>query len=75
MQIKKSVVKFNFYIINFLPEKTNSDYYNEIQSEKIKFDFKYVSYLYNYIWYGEFELDTDTFDKAKESFIKMIQSI
>ncbi len=61
--------------INFIPEKTNSDYYNEIQSEKIKFDFKYVSYLYNYIWYGEFELDTDTFDKAKESFIKMIQSI
>lgn len=62
-------------IINFIPEKTNSDYYNEIQSEKIKTDFKYVSYLYNYIWYGEFELDDETFDKAKVSFVKMIQSI
>ncbi len=61
--------------INFIPEKTNSDYYNEIQSEKIKTDFKYVSYLYNYIWYGEFELDTVTFEKAQESFVKMIQSI
>ncbi len=61
--------------INFIPEKTNSDYYNEIQSQKTKSDFKYVSYLYNYIWYGEFELENETFEKAKDSFVKMIQTI
>ena len=61
--------------IEFIPEKTNSDYYNEIASEKTKSDFRYVSYLYNNIWYGEFELDAIGFEKATDSFQKMIQSI
>lgn len=56
-------------------EKTNSDYLNEIKNEQLKADFAYLSYLYNYIWYGEFELDVNTFDKAKTAFEKTIQSI
>ena len=56
-------------------EKTNSDYLNEIKNEQLKADFAYLSYLYNYIWYGEFELDFNTFDKAKTAFEKTIQSI
>jgi hypothetical protein len=56
-------------------EKTNSDYLNEIKNEQLKADFAYLSYLYNYIWYGEFELDVNTFEKAKTAFEKTIQSI
>ena len=61
--------------IDFNPEKTNSDYYNELKIEKMRDDFKYVSYLYNNIWYGEFEIFSETFEKAQESFKKMLQSI
>ena len=62
-------------IIEWDVEKTNSDYLYEIKSEQFKKDFAYLSYLYNYIWYGEFELDETTFEKAKKAFEKSIQSV
>lgn len=62
-------------IIEWDAEKTNSDYLYEIKNESFKNDFAYLSYLYNYIWYGEFELDEATFEKATKAFEKSIQSI
>ncbi|MFY0482897.1 DUF4129 domain-containing protein [Flavobacterium sp. PLA-1-15] len=62
-------------IIEWDAEKTNSDYLYEIKSENFKNDFAYLSYLYNYIWYGEFELDEATFEKSRKAFEKSIQSI
>lgn len=62
-------------IIEWDPEKTNSDYLYEIKSENFKKDFAYLSYLYNYIWYGEFEIDEVAFEKAKKAFEKSIQSV
>lgn len=56
-------------------EKTNTDYLYEIKNEAHKENFAYLSYLYNYIWYGEFELDQTTFDKAKTAFEKTIRSL
>lgn len=56
-------------------EKTNSDYYYEIKSESIKNQFSYASYLYNYIWYGEFNVDQIQFGKAKDAFSKFINTI
>lgn len=54
-------------------EKTNSDYAHEIKDSQLKKEFVYLSYLYDYIWYGEFEVDKLTYDKAKASFNKTIQ--
>ena len=71
--VLKQLSEKNVVIIH--PEKTNSDYYNEIENLKIKADFKYVSYLYNYIWYGEFDLTTSVYETAKDTFIKILQSI
>ena len=62
-------------IIEWDAEKTNSDYLNEIQNPTQKDNFAYLSYLYNYIWYGEFELDENTFDRAIATFEKTIQTI
>lgn len=62
-------------IIEWDVEKTNSDYLYEIKDDNFKSKFEYVSYLYNYIWYGEFELDEQTFEKAKLAFEKIIKSI
>ena len=55
-------------------EKTNSDYAHEIKDSQLKKDFEYLSYLYDYIWYGEFEVDQPTYDKAKAAFNKTIKS-
>ena len=62
-------------IIEWHTEKTNSDYLYEIQSTDLRTDFQYLSYLYNYIWYGEFEMNEETFSNAKNSFEKTLKSI
>lgn len=55
-------------------EKTNSDYLYELQNPKHKEDFTYLSYLYNYIWYGEFEIDESSFIKAQNRFKNAIKT-
>lgn len=62
-------------IINYDVEKTNSDYYYEISNLDLRKQYSYTSYLYNYIWYGEFEIDQDQFDKAKNAFAQFLKSI
>lgn len=62
-------------IIDWNPEKTNSDYLYEIKSNTLKTDFSYISYLYNYIWYGEFEMDQASFESAKHTMEKTLQSL
>jgi len=66
--LKKKVIEWDI-------EKTNSDYLYEIKNEKLRNDFAYLSYLYNYIWYGEFELEEETFTKAIQSFEKTSKTL
>lgn len=62
-------------IIDWHAEKTNSDYLYEIQSNDLRTDFQYLSYLYNYIWYGEFEMTDATFLHAKNAFERTLKSL
>lgn len=62
-------------LINYDVEKTNSDYKQEIENQQLKDEFNYTSYLYNYIWYGEFDVNDEQFNKAKQAFVKFINSI
>lgn len=62
-------------IIDWNPEKTNSDYQYEIVSPEFKKEFQYASYLYNYIWYGEFEISASNFDSIKKTFETTLQSL
>ncbi len=62
-------------MIEWNPEKTNSDYLYEIKNESLKNDFSYLSYLYNYIWYGEFEITATSFKEIEKSFETTLQSI
>lgn len=54
--------------IEWYAQKTNSDYYNEIKDESLKQRFSYLSYLYNYIWYGEFKINDAEYRRAKTEF-------
>ena len=62
-------------IIEWDVEKTNSDYSYEIKSVELKANFEYLSYLYNYMWYGEFDLTLEDFEKAKKAFDTTLNSI
>jgi hypothetical protein len=56
-------------------EKTNSDYLYELKNQSDKEQFEYLSYLYNYIWYGEFDIDEESFERAKIAFEKAIKTV
>jgi hypothetical protein len=56
-------------------EKTNSDYLHEIKDPNFKNTFRQLSYLYNYIWYGEFEIDQTAFDKTIKSFNQTLNTL
>lgn len=60
-------------LINWLPDKTNSEYLNEITDQVLRNQFSYLSYLYEYVWYGEFTLENDDYLKAKSAFENLLQ--
>lgn len=62
-------------IIEWHYEKTNSDYYREIESISLKESFKIASYLYDNIWYGEFALDKVGFENARKDFERLNQHL
>ena len=65
----KALRELSLYnIIEWHYDKTNSDYFNEIENEGLKQDFKQISYLYDYIWYGEFAIDDISFNLAQQDF-------
>lgn len=61
-------------IIQWNPDKTNIDYLAEIQDPSLQEQFKYLSYLYNYIWYGEFSINDSEYRNARETFLRHIKT-
>ena len=62
-------------IISWESEKTNLDYIKEIDDGILNSDFKNVTKIYNYIWYGEFSIDELKFEKLKNTFETLNKSI
>lgn len=61
-------------LIEWHADKTNTDYLYEIHSKSVRDEFSYLSYLYNYIWYGEFEMDENSFLNAQNRFKNALKS-
>lgn len=62
-------------IIDWHWDKTNRDYLNEIKNSTLKKDFEYLSYVYDYSWYGDFPLDEAAFLKAEKAFKKTLNTL
>ena len=54
--------------IQWEPQKTNHDYEREIKDKSIQQDFKELTYLYDYVWYGNFALDAEAYQQAAIRF-------
>lgn len=61
----------NKEIIEWHYDKTNGEYLNEIKDENSKMVFKRISYIYDYIWYGEFPIDEAIYKKNQSDFEKI----
>ncbi len=62
-------------IIDWHWDKTNTDYLYEIKDAAMRKDFEYLSYIYDYSWYGEFEIDSTAFAKAEKAFLKTLNTL
>ncbi|MFD0931213.1 hypothetical protein ACFQ0R_01230 [Psychroflexus salinarum] len=62
-------------IIEYQFQKTNADYKSEISQEEIKSDFTYASRFYEFVWYGDFQLEITEYKKAKNRFEAIITTI
>lgn len=62
-------------LIDWHFEKTNKDYLAELKNEGLQDDFKVVSRLYDYIWYGEFPINKERFVKAQARFDQLQKTI
>ncbi len=62
-------------IIDWDNEKTNHDYIYEIKEDSLREQFEYISYVYDYCWYGEFQLNENSFEEAENKFNQLIQQI
>ncbi|MFP3591523.1 DUF4129 domain-containing protein [Chryseobacterium sp. SIMBA_038] len=54
--------------INWNPEKTNKDYVTELKAPHLKNDFSNLSYIFEYVWYGEFSIDEQSYQKFKAQY-------
>lgn len=56
-------------LINWNPEKTNKDYLSELKTNDFKTNFKELAYIFDYVWYGEFEVDEENYHIFKQKFL------
>ncbi|MDT0689050.1 DUF4129 domain-containing protein [Salegentibacter sp. F188] len=58
-------------IISYQLQKTNEDYSGEIQKESVKQQFRKITRLYDFIWYGDFKVSETDFRLAEKGFLQM----
>lgn len=56
-------------LINWRPYKTNYDYQMELNNTPFGTSFSQLTYLFNHVWYGNFQLTEELFQEAKAQFV------
>ena len=62
-------------LINWQVQKTNHEYIYEVEDLNVRNQFRRVTDLYDYIWYGNFEVDKEAFEKAQSSFVTLTNQL
>lgn len=61
--------------IELSPDKTNYRYVREIKDSRLQNDFAAITLNYEYVWYGEFEIESDIYQKMEPGFTNFNQKI
>ncbi|SHG95897.1 DUF4129 domain-containing protein [Flagellimonas flava] len=62
-------------LIDWQLQKTNDDYIRELSGNALKSSFSKATLLYDYIWYGEFNIDQERYTKAENVFVSLKNAI
>jgi hypothetical protein len=55
-------------LIEWKPSKTNHDYVYEIKVEKLQSGFSAISFIFDYVWYGDFAAKASHFSEMQHAF-------
>lgn len=55
-------------LIELNKDKTNADYLFELNNENLRKQFSQLSYIFSYVWYGEFSIDQSTFKQVENKY-------
>ena len=61
--------------INWQRYKTNRHYWHELRNTNLQQPFNQLTRLFDYIWYGEFQIDDQHFRQAQQAFQTFEQTI
>ena len=61
--------------IHWEAQKTNTDYIKELNDTVIKKQFTMITRLYDFIWYGNFEINELSFQQAEKEFQSITQKM
>ncbi|AXT54218.1 DUF4129 domain-containing protein [Aquimarina sp. MMG015] len=61
--------------INWESQKTNTDYLKELTDNSLKNKFQNITRLYDFIWYGSFDINQTSFEQAEQKFKSITNSI
>jgi len=62
-------------IIVWEQQKTNDDYKKEIKPKTMQSQFGKITRIYDYVWYGEFDIDAPKFENLKRDFINLNKQV
>jgi len=62
-------------LIDWQLQKTNDDYLKELKRTELKEPFRTITRLYDYIWYGNFDMDEAKYIKAEHAFIQLQKTL
>ena len=65
----------NKKLIDYHKDKTNSEYLFEIEDATTRTNFSYLSYVYSYVWYGDFPIDETNFKLAENKYTSFKNSL
>lgn len=61
--------------VELAPDKTNYQYVREIKGPALQNDFASLTLNYEYVWYGEFDVEKDVYDKIENGFRNFNQKV
>jgi hypothetical protein len=61
-------------VIHYHKDKTNSEYLLEIENLTARKDFSYLSYVYSYVWYGDFPVNEPKFKVIESKYKSFLNS-
>lgn len=61
--------------IRFHTQSTNYEYVNQMSGHKMSEEFRFLTRIYDYVWYGEFTLTNEQFDVVHKNFLHFYNAV